>query len=109
VRRRPFSLALAAVCGMICPRPRMVDSGIDLLQCMLAQWKQEDGFTPDDQVWDQLVVSAAQMLSGLLQGNKKSAGLLLTGAAWREAPLPLPIPSGPRRGAVGEGVCHGLP
>ena len=72
MRRRPFSLALAAVCGMICPRPRVVDSGIDLLQCMLAQWKQEDGFTPDDQVWDQLVVSAAQMLSGLLQGNKNA-------------------------------------
>jgi hypothetical protein len=50
----------------------MADSGIDLLQCMPAQWKQEDGFTPDDQVWDQLVVSAAQMLSGLLQGNKKA-------------------------------------
>jgi hypothetical protein len=99
VRRWPFSLALAAVCGMICPRPRVVDSGIDLLQCMPAQWKQEDAFTPHDQVWDQLVVSAAQMLSGLLQGNKKGAGLLLTGAAWREAPLPLPIPSGPQRGS----------
>jgi hypothetical protein len=47
-------------------RSGVVDSGIELLQCMLGQWKNEEGSESDDQVWDQLMVSAAQMLAGLL-------------------------------------------
>jgi hypothetical protein len=43
----------------------VVGSGIELLECMLAQWKQEEGAERDDEVWHQLVVSVAAMLSGL--------------------------------------------
>jgi hypothetical protein len=43
----------------------VVDLGIELLQCILVQRKQEEGLEPDDEVWDRLAVSAAQMLSGL--------------------------------------------
>jgi hypothetical protein len=46
-----------------------VDSGIDLLQCLLAQWKREEGCVPDEQVWDRLMISAACMLSSLLRAQ----------------------------------------
>ena len=44
----------------------VVTVGIELLQCILAQWKQEEGLMPDERVWDAMVVSTAQMLSGLM-------------------------------------------
>jgi hypothetical protein len=43
-----------------------VDPAIELLQCLIAQWKHDEGSAPDEEVWDRLVVSAAQMLSALL-------------------------------------------
>jgi hypothetical protein len=44
----------------------VVDVRIELVQCLLTQWKQGEGLTPDKRVWDALAVSAAQMLSGLI-------------------------------------------
>jgi hypothetical protein len=65
----------------------VVDSGIDLLQCVLGQWKKEVGCQSDEQVWDPLMVCAAQMLAGLLgawteyyDGNR--ARLLVQQIAW---------------------------
>jgi hypothetical protein len=65
----------------------VVDSGVELLQCMLAQWKQEEGMESDDQVWDRLMVSAAQMLAGLLAAwtdyyHGNNARKLIDQVAW---------------------------
>jgi hypothetical protein len=65
----------------------VVDSGIDLLQCMLAQWKHEEGMQSDEQVWDRLMVSAAQMLTGLLSAwtdyyHRNQARKLIDQVAW---------------------------
>jgi hypothetical protein len=47
-------------------RDTVVDAGIDLLQCFVTQWKQNAGSQQEEDVWDRLAVSAAQMLSGLM-------------------------------------------
>jgi hypothetical protein len=44
----------------------VVSAGIELLQCILSQWKLEEGLSPDKRVWDALAVSGAQMLSSLM-------------------------------------------
>jgi hypothetical protein len=44
----------------------VVSAGIELLQCILSQWKLEEGLSPDKRVWDALAVSGAQMLSALM-------------------------------------------
>ena len=49
----------------------VVTYGIELLQCMLAQWNNEEGCAADDKVWDPLMISAAQMLPGLIAASWK--------------------------------------
>jgi hypothetical protein len=44
----------------------VVSAGIELLHCILSQWKLEEGLSPDKRVWDALAVSGAQMLSSLM-------------------------------------------
>src|SRR5918911_1109572 len=44
----------------------VVSAGIELLHCILGQWKLEEGLSPDKRVWDALAVSGAQMPSSLM-------------------------------------------
>jgi hypothetical protein len=44
----------------------LVDYGIDVLQCVLAQWKADQGLEPDARMWGVIVPAAGQVLGGLL-------------------------------------------
>jgi hypothetical protein len=47
----------------------VVNGTIDLLQCMLAQYRADEGPAPDDRVWDALAVAAGQALGCLLSAR----------------------------------------
>lgn len=74
--------------GVYIPVPdHVVDAGIKLLQCFVAQWKQEEGMEPDDKLWGQLAASAAQMLAGLIRAwsayyNEGGARALVDQITW---------------------------
>src|SRR5438105_2758592 len=47
----------------------VVDYAIDLLQCFIAQYRHDDGCSPDRAVWDRLVTAAGHTLAGLLSAH----------------------------------------
>jgi hypothetical protein len=82
----------------------VVTYGIDLLQCMLAQWKHEEGSEADDEVWDQLMICTARMLAGLIgawtgyyHGNqaRKLVDQIAWFCHWSDAGKELEAVSGP--------------
>jgi hypothetical protein len=76
--------------GQYIPVPSsVVSAGIELLQCLLAQWKYEEGLAPDKRVWNALVVSCAEMLSSLMDAwagehDERDSEALIE--QWQQAP-----------------------
>jgi hypothetical protein len=67
----------------------VVDSGIKLLECFVAQWRQERESQPDAELWGRLAVSAAAMRGGLISAwtaywdaDDRGARALVDQIAW---------------------------
>lgn len=47
----------------------VVEYAIDLLQCFIAQYRHDEGCSPDHAVWDRLAAAAGHALAGLLSAH----------------------------------------